>query len=61
MILMRFREMLENEDSNLAVVLTHTIYNELSSAKHPNNMQIIYTAFLCDPDRTPKVANTCIL
>ena len=52
---MFYRELLENDEENLRVAMTHTIYNELSSARNQNNMLILSVMFQHSPDRTPQV------
>ncbi|XP_067931599.1 integrator complex subunit 1-like [Watersipora subatra] len=45
------RELLEADESNLRIAMTHTIYNELSASRNQNNMPILSIMFQQDPDR----------
>ncbi|KAJ4450136.1 hypothetical protein ANN_01543, partial [Periplaneta americana] len=45
-----FRELITAHPDNLATVLKHTIYNELSTARNPNNMAMISVMFQSAPD-----------
>ncbi|KAF6032449.1 INTS1 [Bugula neritina] len=49
------RELLEADDENLRIVLTHTVYNELSTSRHPNNMQMLATMFQQNSELSPKL------
>jgi len=44
------RELINAHPDNLATVLKHTIYNELSTARNPNNMAMISLMFQSAPD-----------
>jgi len=44
------RELINAHADNLATVLKHTIYNELSTARNPNNMAMISLMFQSAPD-----------
>ncbi|XP_021917589.1 integrator complex subunit 1 [Zootermopsis nevadensis] len=44
------RELITAHPDNLATVLKHTIYNELSTARNPNNMAMISVMFQSAPD-----------
>lgn len=44
------RELITAHPDNLATVLKHTIYNELSTARNPNNMAMISLMFQSAPD-----------
>ncbi|XP_056018068.1 integrator complex subunit 1-like isoform X2 [Ostrea edulis] len=39
------RELLDQHPENIRMIMTHTIYNELSNTRNPNNMAIITTLF----------------
>uniref|UniRef100_A0A023EZS6 Uncharacterized protein n=1 Tax=Triatoma infestans TaxID=30076 RepID=A0A023EZS6_TRIIF len=47
------RELATAHPDNLGTVLKHTIYNELSTSRNPNNMSMLSVIFQCDPDRAP--------
>ena len=49
------RELLGQHTDNLRMVLTHTIYNELSTARNPNNMALIGVVFQTKPDSAATV------
>lgn len=44
------RELISAHPENLATVLKHTIYNELSTARNPNNMAMLAVMFQVKPD-----------
>jgi integrator complex subunit 1 len=44
------RELITAHPDNLATVLKHTIYSELSTARNPNNMAMISVMFQSAPD-----------
>uniref|UniRef100_T1HRR4 DUF3677 domain-containing protein n=1 Tax=Rhodnius prolixus TaxID=13249 RepID=T1HRR4_RHOPR len=45
------RELATAHSDNLGTVLKHTIYNELSTSRNPNNMAMLSVIFQVDPDR----------
>ncbi|KAL4240200.1 Integrator complex subunit 1 [Mactra antiquata] len=49
------RELLSQHTDNLRMVLTHTIYNELSTTRNPNNMALIGVVFQTKPDEAAKI------
>ncbi|KAL3877747.1 hypothetical protein ACJMK2_035409 [Sinanodonta woodiana] len=49
------RELLNQHPENLKMVLTHTVYNELSTARNPNNMSIIGIIFQTTPEQAAKI------
>lgn len=53
---MVFRELLEQHPENIRMILTHTIYNELSNTKNPNNMAIITTLFQKSGEQSARVS-----
>lgn len=44
------RELITAHPDNLATVLKHTIYNELSTARNPNNMAMVSVMFQSAPE-----------
>nr|CAD7453362.1 unnamed protein product [Timema tahoe] len=44
------RELISSHPDNLATLLKHTIYNELSNARNPNNMAMLSAMFQSAPD-----------
>lgn len=49
------KELIGQHPENLSTLLKHAIYNELSSSRNPNNMQLLSIIFLHSPDRAAKV------
>ncbi|XP_022317209.2 integrator complex subunit 1-like [Crassostrea virginica] len=49
------RELLEQHPENIRMILTHTIYNELSNTKNPNNMAIITTLFQKSGEQSARI------
>lgn len=49
------KELIGQHAENLSTLLKHAIYNELSSSRNPNNMQLLSIIFLHSPDRSAKV------
>lgn len=49
------RELLGQHTDNLRMVLTHTIYNELSTNRNPNNMALIGVVFTTQPEAASKI------
>ncbi|KAK7791007.1 hypothetical protein R5R35_007901 [Gryllus longicercus] len=45
-----FRELISTHPENLATLLKHTIYNELSTARNPNNMSMLAVMFQTKPE-----------
>ncbi|XP_049803946.1 integrator complex subunit 1 isoform X1 [Schistocerca nitens] len=45
------RELINAHPENLATVLKHTIYNELSTARNPNNMAMLSVMFQAAPEK----------
>ena len=43
------RELCLAHKDNLPTLLKHTIFNELSNARNPNNMSMLHVMFTCDP------------
>ena len=51
-----FRELLSHHSENLRTLMTHTVLNELSSSRNPNNMTLIAIMFQHAPDKSAKVS-----
>ncbi|CAH1794337.1 unnamed protein product [Owenia fusiformis] len=49
------REVVSLNSENLKTVMTHTIYNELSNSRNPNNMTILGVAFQHAPDKSARL------
>ena len=49
------RELMGQHTENLRMVLTHTIYNELSTSRNPNNMSLIGVVFQSRPESAARV------
>ncbi|XP_033752257.1 integrator complex subunit 1-like [Pecten maximus] len=49
------RELIPQHQENLRMMLTHTIYNELSNARNPNNMALISVMFQTSSTQATKV------
>ncbi|XP_060583813.1 integrator complex subunit 1-like [Ruditapes philippinarum] len=49
------RELLGQHTDNMRMVLTHTIYNELSTTRNPNNMALIGVVFTTNPENAAKI------
>ncbi|XP_052774424.1 integrator complex subunit 1-like [Mya arenaria] len=49
------RELLGQHEKNLQVVLTQTIYNELSTSRNPNNMSLIGVMFQTKPETAAQI------
>lgn len=47
--------MVANHEENLPVILKHTIYNELSNSRNPNNMLMIGVIFQTCPEQAANV------
>ncbi|CAH1273049.1 INTS1 [Branchiostoma lanceolatum] len=48
------RELLNAHSENLSLVLKHTIYNELSNSRNPNNMSLLAVLFQHSPEEAAK-------
>ncbi|XP_061455379.1 integrator complex subunit 1 isoform X2 [Rhineura floridana] len=48
------RELLNAHRENLGTVVKSMVFNELSNARNPNNMQILYTVLQHSPELAPK-------
>lgn len=49
------KELVSAHGDNLNTVLKHTIYNELSTSRNPNNMAMLSVMFQHDPDRAAQI------
>ncbi|BFZ03172.1 hypothetical protein BsWGS_06208 [Bradybaena similaris] len=49
------RELLSQHSENLRMILNHTIYNELSTSRNPNNMALLAIIFSHSPDHSAKI------
>ncbi|XP_025095936.1 integrator complex subunit 1-like isoform X2 [Pomacea canaliculata] len=49
------RELLAQHTDNIRILLTHTIYNELSNARNPNNMALVGIAFSYASEAASKI------
>lgn len=49
------RELLNAHRDNLAMMVKLVIFNELSNARNPNNMQVLHTVLQHSPEQAPKV------
>lgn len=49
------RELLDQHPENIRMIMTHTIYNELSNTKNPNNMAIITTLFQKNGEQSARI------
>ncbi|XP_070617468.1 integrator complex subunit 1 isoform X2 [Erythrolamprus reginae] len=49
------RELLNVHRDNLGTVVKSVVFNELSNARNPNNMQILYTVLQHSPELAPKL------
>lgn len=49
------RELMSQHPDNMKLILTHTIYNELSTARNPNNMPLLVAIFQQDAEKAAKV------
>lgn len=50
-----YRELLNAHRDNLGTTIKFVIFNELSNARNPNNMQILYTVLQHSSEQAPKV------
>ncbi|GFS13999.1 integrator complex subunit 1 [Elysia marginata] len=49
------RELLSQHPENLRMILNHTVYNELSTSRNPNNMPLLTVVFSHSPDQAAKI------
>lgn len=49
------RELLNAHRDNLGTMVKLVIFNELSNARNPNNMQVLHTVLQHSPEQAPKV------
>uniref|UniRef100_T1J830 Uncharacterized protein n=1 Tax=Strigamia maritima TaxID=126957 RepID=T1J830_STRMM len=49
------RELLNQHNDNLGTLLKHTIYNELSNSRNPNNMALLGVMFQFAPEQSAKL------
>lgn len=55
------RELLNAHRDNLGTTIKFVIFNELSNARNPNNMQILYTVLQHSSEQAPKVGEvSCV-
>lgn len=52
------RELLNAHRDNLGTMVKLVIFNELSNARNPNNMQVLHTVLQHSPEQAPKVRET---
>lgn len=50
------RELLNAHRDNLGTMIKLVIFNELSNARNPNNMQVLHTVLQHSPEQAPKVS-----
>jgi len=50
------RELLNAHRDNLGTMVKFVIFNELSNARNPNNMQVLHTVLQHSPEQAPKVS-----
>ena len=50
------RELLNAHKDNLGTMVKLVIFNELSNARNPNNMQTLHTLLQHSPEQAPKVS-----
>lgn len=55
-----YRELLNAHRDNLGTMVKFVIFNELSNARNPNNMQVLHTVLQHSPEQAPKVKQTYI-
>ena len=51
-----FRELLSQHPENLRTLMTHTVLNELSNSRNPNNMTLLSVMFQHAPEQSAKVS-----
>lgn len=51
-----YRELLNQNADNLRIILIHTIYNELSNARNPNNMALLGVICQNSPETSARVS-----
>lgn len=54
------RELLNAHRDNLGTMVKFVIFNELSNARNPNNMQILYTVLQHSSELAPKVTSSLV-
>lgn len=54
------RELLNAHKDNLGTTIKFVIFNELSNARNPNNMQILYTVLQHSSELAPKVGTLSV-
>ncbi|XP_038064280.1 integrator complex subunit 1-like [Patiria miniata] len=52
--MLSMKELLNQHSDNLSTLLKHTIYNELSNSRNPNNMPLLATIFQHSPEASAK-------
>ncbi|XP_022109567.1 integrator complex subunit 1-like isoform X2 [Acanthaster planci] len=52
--MLSMKELLSQHSDNLSTLLKHTIYNELSNSRNPNNMALLATIFQHSPEASAK-------
>ncbi|XP_071797108.1 integrator complex subunit 1-like isoform X1 [Asterias amurensis] len=52
--MLSMKELLNQHPENLSTLLKHTIYNELSNSRNPNNMPLLATIFQHSPEASAK-------
>ena len=52
---MYFRELIAQHPDNMRTLLTHTIFNELSNLRNPNNMSLLSVMFQYKPEGAARV------
>lgn len=55
------RELLNAHKDNLGTMVKLVIFNELSNARNPNNMQVLHTLLQHSPEQAPKVKEYSML
>ncbi|KAG8191071.1 hypothetical protein JTE90_008385 [Oedothorax gibbosus] len=53
------KELISQHPENLSCLLKHSIYNELSNSRNPNNMQLLAIIFQHSPDRAATELANC--
>ena len=59
LVVVSFRELLNQHPDNLKTLMMHAIYNELSNSRNPNNMSLLSTMFNHSPELSARVSATC--
>lgn len=55
------RELINAHPENLSSVLKHTVYNELSNSRNPNNLPMIVVIFQTQPEESATLLADIIL